>query len=144
MFRWLFAWLTASLVTYMTGSVFMTQVVLGDVASFGVDIDLAARLRTTVADLAGLAASYLPLVAVALLVAFLVATALRRLLSIAWRPLCLVAGASSIGALLGIMSAVFGMNPLAGATGAGGLSLQMLAGLAGGGVFWMLTTPQRR
>jgi hypothetical protein len=143
MFRWLFAWLAASVVTYATGSVLMTQVVLGDVASFGIDVDLAARLRTTAADLAGLAGSYLPLVAVALLVAFLVATALRRLLPVAWRPLCLVAGATSVGALLGIMSAVFGMNPLAGAAGAGGLSLQMLAGLAGGGVFSMLTGPRR-
>jgi len=41
MFRWLFAWLTASLATYVTGSVFMTQVVLGDVASFGIDVDAA-------------------------------------------------------------------------------------------------------
>lgn len=135
MFRWLLAWLAACLVTYTIGSVFMTQVVLADVTAFGVDVDPGARVRMTLEDLAGLAGSYLPLVAVALLVAFVVATALARRWPAAWRGLCLAAGASSIGALLGIMTAVFGMNPLAGATGAVGLTLQMLAGLFGGGAF---------
>lgn len=135
MLRWLLAWLIASVATYLAGSVLMTQVVLGSLARFDIPVDIGARASMTLFDIGGLASSYLPLVAIALLLGFLVAALLARVKP-GWRQgLYLLAGASSVGTMIGIMTLTFGMNPLAGARGAVGVGLQMLAGLLGGLVF---------
>lgn len=142
MLRWLIGWVVASLVTYALGSALMTQVVLLSLASFGVSVDLGSRLSMTLFDIGALVTSYLPLVAIALLIAFAIASGLSRLKPAWRRPLFLLAGATSVGAMIGIMSLTFGMNPLAGARGFVGFGPQMLAGLAGGWVF-LLLTPKR-
>ncbi len=143
MLRWLLAWLLASLVTYVLGSALMTQVVLLSLASFDIPVDLGARASMTLFDIGGLASSYLPLIAIALLLGFLVAAAISR-----WRPawralLYLLAGASAVGTMIGIMTWTFGMNPLAGARGGGGVALQMAAGLAGGWAFLSVAIRKR-
>ena len=135
MFRWIGGWLAASLATYLVGSALMTQVVLSNVAGFGVTIDLPSRLTMTAADIGGLVTSYLPLIAIAMAVAMLVAGILGRLIPSRRAALVLLAGLAAPPALVAIMSATFGMNPLAGAAGAVGMLLQALAGLAGGLVF---------
>ncbi len=135
MFRWIGGWLAASLATYVTGSVMMTQVVLAKVGSFGVAVDLPARATMTLADIGGLASSYLPLIAIAMAVAMLIASLLGRLIPTRRPALILLAGLTAPPALIAIMTLTFGMNPLAGAAGAAGLSLQALAGLSGGLVF---------
>ncbi len=135
MFRWISGWLAASLATYVTGSVMMTQVVLASVGSFGVTVDLPARAAMTLADIGGLASSYLPLIAIAMAVAMLIASLLGRLVPTRRPALILLAGLTAAPALIVIMTLTFGMNPLAGAAGAAGLLLQALAGFAGGLVF---------
>lgn len=135
MLRWLLAWIFSSIVTYALGSALMTQVVLRSLARFDVPVDLGARVSMTLFDIGGLASSYLPLIAIALLLGFLVAALISR-----WRPawrqaLYLLAGSSAVGTMIGIMTLTFGMNPLAGARGIAGVGLQMLAGLVGGFVF---------
>lgn len=134
-FKWLVAWVLASIMTHVLGSALMTQVVLRSLARFDIPVDLGARISMTIFDVGGLASSYLPLVAIALLLGFLVAALIAR-----WKPawrttLYLLAGASAVGTMLGIMILTFGMNPLAGARGFNGIALQMLAGLFGAWVF---------
>ena len=144
MFRWIGGWLAASLTSYICGSVLMTQRVLSGVSGFGVRVDLAARVQTTLQDIGGLAGSYLPLTAVAMAVALLTATLLGRWLP-AWRvPLILLAAVTAPPALIGVMTLTFGMNPLAGTAGTAGLLLQALAGLAAGPVFLRVAGPLRR
>ena len=135
MLRWLIGWLAATVVTYVLGASFMTQVVLFDLGSLGVDVPLGPRIATTAFDIQGLASSYLPLIAIALLIAFAIATLLARFLPKHRVPLLLLAGASSVGVLIGIMTLVFGLNPLSGTRDLSGMALQMLAGLAGAWVF---------
>jgi hypothetical protein len=135
MLRWIGGWLAASLATYVTGSIVMTQVVLADVTRFGVIVDLPARLSMSFADVAGLVTSYLPLIAIAMAVALLIAGFLGRLVPARRSALILLAGVTAPPALIAIMTLTFGMNPLAGAAGVTGLVLQAFAGLAGGLVF---------
>ncbi len=131
MIRRLGAWLVATLTTYVLGSALMTQAVLARTRRFGIEIGLADRLQMTLADLAGLSTSYLPLMAVAVGIALLVAAGLGRLLPERRRALYLLAGLSAPPALIGIMTLTFGMNPLAGSQGIAGLVLQGLAGFIG-------------
>ncbi len=142
MFRWIGGWLAAALATYVTGSVMMTQVVLASVGSFGVVVDLPARASMTLADIGGLAGSYLPLIAIAMAVAMLIASLLGRLIPTRRSALILAAGLTAPPALIAIMTLTFGMNPLAGAAGVAGLSLQALAGCAGGLVFLGVAGPR--
>ena len=135
MLRWIGGWLAASLATYVTGSIVMTQVVLADVTRFGVIVDLPARLSMSFADVAGLVTSYLPLIGIAMAVALLIAGLLGRLIPARRSALILLAGVTAPPALIAIMTLTFGMNPLAGAAGVAGLVLQAFAGLAGGLVF---------
>ncbi len=135
MFRWIGGWLAASLATYVVGSVLMTQVVLANVSGFGIVVDLSSRLAMSLADLGGLATSYLPLIVIAMLIAMLIATLLGRFLPERRSALILLAGLTAPPALVLIMTLTFGMNPLAGAAGTGGVLLQAIAGLAGGLAF---------
>jgi hypothetical protein len=135
MIRRLGAWLLAALATYLLGSLFMSQLVLARIGRFGVEVELADRLRVTLADFSGLSTSYLPLIAVALGIAILVAALLGRFLPKQRRGLYLLAGLVAPPALIGIMTLTFGMNPLAGSEGVTGLALQGLAGIVGAYVY---------
>lgn len=135
MLRWIAAWLGATLASYVLGSLFMSQVVLAGLTRLGIEVDFMTRVAMSAEDIVGLSASYLPLVAIALLVGFLLASGIARFTPTLRTALHLLAGASATGMLIVIMTATFGMNPLAGATGATGISLQTLAGLVGAFVF---------
>ena len=141
MMRRVFSWLAAVAISFFLGSVAMTQVVLGDLASIGVATGMRLRLMTTFGDLFGLSRSYLPLLAVTLFIAFVIAGALVRLLDRGRTALYLAAGAAGVGALLWLLQWVLGLNPLSGARGTGGFLLQVLAGLVGGYVFARLSAP---
>ena len=142
MTRRVLSWLAAVVTSFVLGSVAMTQVVLSDLASIGVATGMRLRLLTTLGDLLGLGSSYLPLLAVSLLIAFATAGALLRLLDRGRTPVYLAAGAAGVGGLLWLLELVLGLNVLSGARGSSGFLLQVLAGLAGGYVFARLSAPE--
>lgn len=145
MLRWVASWVVASLLAYVLGSALMTQRVLAGLAQFDAPaVSLGTRFSMTLADIQGLSASYLPLLGIALLIAFLVATLLNRRLGAPWLPVCLAAGGAGVLCLLLIVQQVLGLNPLSGTRGVGGHLLQTLAGLAGGWLFGRLAGPARR
>jgi len=133
--RRVLSWMAAVLTSFILGSAAMTQVVLSDLASMGVATGLGLRLSTTLGDLMGLSGSYLPLLAVSLLIAFAIAGLLARFADRGRMALYLAAGAAGVGVLLWVLEWVLGLNPLSGARGVDGFLLQVLAGLAGGYVF---------
>ena len=135
MLRRVLSWLIAVVVSFVLGSVAMTQVVLSDLASMGVATGMRLRLQTTLGDIVGLSGAYLPLLAVSLLIAFVIAGALFRLVERGRTALYLAAGAAGVGTLLWVLEWVLGLNPLSGARGVSGFLLQVFAGLAGGYVF---------
>lgn len=145
MLRWISGWVAASLLAYVLGSALMTQRVLAGLAKFDAPpVSIGTRFNMTIADIQGLSASYLPLLGVALLIAFLVATLLNRRLRAPWLPICLAAGGAGMLCLLLIVQQVLGLNPLSGTRGVIGHLLQALAGLSGGWLFAKLARPARR
>ena len=60
------------LLAYVAGSVLGTQLVLNNVASMGLEVTLAMRWSSSLSDVAGLAGTLLPLMAIALLPGWLI------------------------------------------------------------------------
>lgn len=135
MLRMLFAYLAAVAVTYVTASIAHTQSVMGRLLDMDVPVTLGDRLHATVHDVVGMAASFLPLLALALAIAFPVAgLAIRRLPR--WRPVGYsVAGGVAVLVLHLTLSLVFQITPVAGARTTLGLTVQALCGGLGGWVF---------
>ncbi len=141
-FRVLLAFLASVIVTFVFASVFHTQNVLASLQELGVEISPSTRLSTTFRDMVGLASLYALMISIALLIGFIIAFVLKRLLT----PLAPIAyplaGAVAIGTMLWLMNIQFNATPIAGARGFIGFSLQMLAGALGGLVFALL--PRQR
>ena len=135
-FRFLFGrlgcYLAAVATAYLLASILATQAVVHSLAGMGVAVGLRDRLAMTLQDLAGLADMFLPMVAFALLVAFMAAALLNRWLY-RWRDLLYaVAGGAAIVTIHLTLHFAFGITPLAIARSVGGLALQALAGALGG------------
>jgi hypothetical protein len=132
MLRKLGAWLLAVLVGYAVGTVAATQFVLAKLGELGVAVPVGDRLSTTLFDLAGMATSYLPLIAVALAIAFPVAALVVRFQP-TWRSFGYpLAGAVALLVLHLALQFAIGFTPVAGVRTTAGLIAQMLAGALGG------------
>ena|SRR6056297_1160255 len=142
MLRALKAFLPALLVTYVLASVAATQLVLSQVASMGIAVSLADRASASVHDVVGLATSYLPLIALALLLALPVAAGLSRLLPGHRALLYSLAGFVALVALHLIMKAVLGVSGIAATRTLPGLLSQGAAGVIGGLCFHLLMRPR--
>ncbi len=130
-----FAYLLAVVTTTVLGSVAATQFVLAELRTMQVDVPLGVRLETTVHDIAGMGPTFAPIVAAALLVAFLVAALLTRFVPLPGRGWYLVGSFVGIIAALLLLKAVLGGTPIAGARDSLGLIVQGVAGLLGGWIF---------
>ena len=121
------------LLAYVAGSLLGTQVVLNNVASMGLDVTLAMRWSSSLSDVAGLAGTLLPLMAIALLPGWLILDWLGRRTTMgvaaAWY---IVAGAVGIAVLHPTLNWVFGVDVFAPARTMPGLLGQALAGGFGG------------
>ena len=109
--------------------------ILNEVAALGLPVSLSARAAATLHDLAGMATTYLPLIAASLLIAFPVAALILRYARLPRALGYALAGGAALWALHLIMPAVFGMHPLPATRTALGLALQAGAGVVGGYLF---------
>ncbi len=128
-------YLLAVITAYVLASITATQSVISSLSSMGIDVDLATRLSMTVKDLAGMAGTFLPMIAAGYLVAFLVVGLL-----LVWRPhwrtpLYIVAGGAALIAIHLTMQLAFSITPVAIGRTVGGLLVQGVAGAVGGYVF---------
>lgn len=126
------AWLAAVALAYLLAVVTATQAVVARLQGMGVTVPASERLAMTLQDLAGMAGMFLPMIAFALLVAFLVAALLGRWLRRGRPLLYFVAGAAAVVTIHLALHLALGITPVAIARTAGGLALQGLAGGIGG------------
>jgi len=135
MLRVISAYLLAVLVTYVSAAVLATQSVMARLADMGVVVPLADRLKTTGLDLLGMAPMYVPIIAVAFLVALPVAALVGKFRP-DWRwfgyPL---AGGTAILVVHLALELAFSISPVAATRTALGLTGQALCGVLGGWVF---------
>lgn len=131
-------YLAAVLTAYLLAAVSASLHVASRLTAMGAAPTAAERISMVLHDLAGMAGTFLPLIAFALLAAFLVTALLYRLLRRGQIPLYVLAGAVALLALHLALNAAFGLTPVAAARTPGGLALQALAGAAGGWVYILL------
>jgi len=133
-------YLSAVAVAYLLASMSATQAVVSSLSGMGVEINLAERTAMTLRDIGGMAGMFLPMVAFALLVAFM-ATALICRYWNRWRlPLYLFAGAVALVCIHLALNLAFGITPVAIARNLPGLIMQGAAGAAGGLTYVYLST----
>ena len=121
------------LLAYVAGSVLGTQVVLNNVAAMGLEVTLVMRWSSSLSDVAGLAGTLLPLMAIALLPGWLFLYWLgrrpTRRVAPAWY---ILTGAMAIAVLHPALNWAFGVDVFAPARTMQGLLGQALAGGLGG------------
>jgi len=139
MLRVLRAFFPSVILTYVVAVFNGTQGVLNNIAAMGVPVSMNDRLGAVLHDLIGMTASYLPLITVALLIAFLVTGQLLRWFGWPRSPLYALGGFVAIIALHLIMDAVLGLVGIAAARTLSGLLFQALAGALGGWLFAVLS-----
>ncbi len=135
------AFVAAVVVNYVLAVLAYTQLNLSNLVDMGIAVDLGLRFQAALHDLVGMTGLYLPIIAVALLIAFLIA----RLVLI-WLPqlrtLGYIAagfvGIFAIDALLGLF-VTNGLHGLAVTRTPIGLISQCVAGAVGGYVFSLLS-----
>ncbi|MDX1380260.1 MAG: hypothetical protein R3233_04025 [Xanthomonadales bacterium] len=128
----LLAFLAAVSLAYLLAALTSTQAVILRLEGMGVTVPLDDRAAMALRDLGGLAGTFLPLVALGLLIALLCAALITRWLP-RWRSaLYFVAGAAALICVHLLMNLALGITPVAVARTGGGLAVQAAAGAAGG------------
>ena len=121
------------LLAYVAGSVLGTQVVLNNVAAMGLEVTLAMRWSSSLSDVAGLAGTLLPLMAIALLSGWLILDWLGRRPTMRIPPAWyILMGAMGIAVLHPTLNWAFGVDVFAPARTLPGLLGQAVAGGFGG------------
>ena len=128
----LFAWLAAVLATYALACVAATQSVAARLGDMGIPVKFGERLQMSGQDLLGMAGLFLPLVAVGLLLAFLVAGWLGKRQASRRTGLFMLAGAVAMLSIHFALRWSFDLDLVAVARTPLGLLSQALAGAAGG------------
>lgn len=136
------AFLPALILAFVLGSAISTQVILANVEAMGLEVPLDIRMSTTLEDIAGMASTYLMLIAVAFILAFPVAGWLTKRLSGQRTLLFMIAGFTAVAVLNLALTAALGIHVLPATRTLPGLLGQCLAGAAGGGCYGWLRNRQ--
>jgi len=134
----LFAWLVAVLATYALACLAATQSVAARLGGMGIPVSFAERLQMSGQDLLGMAGLFLPLVAVGLLLAYLVAGWLGKRQVSRRTGLFMLAGAVAMLCIHIALRWSFDLDLVAVARTPLGLLSQALAGAAGGYLYTRL------
>ena len=131
----------AIIATYSVAVFFFTQQVIAKQAEIGAVYSFEQKTDTFLQNLMGLGPSYGVVLVIALLLGFLIAAGVKRIL----KPLAPiaypVAGAAAVFTAIYLIEntiAAGGVGALGGARGLVGIGLQCFAGFVGGGVFALL------
>ena len=135
----LISFLLAGLVAYAIAVLFYTQINLINLTDLGVDISFSDRLGAAAHDLLSMTGMYLPIMLVALLVAFSLAAIVIRFLPNLRTLGFVVAGTVGVLALVLFFSSFLGTNPIAVTRSSFGLLSQCGAGGIGGLVYALVS-----
>jgi hypothetical protein len=133
--RAIIAYAAAVVATYLLGSTVSTVSIMTSIGGMGVNVQVTDVLVAVGTDWAGLAGSYLPLIALAMVVALPVAGQLHSRMGAPRRTVYLLAGLVAMLALHLIMEATLGLVGFAAARSIPGLVAQGLSGALGAWVF---------
>lgn len=140
--RKVLAYLVGVIATYLLGVFLVTQFNIVRIVDLGYSVTITERLQTTLHDWGGMIESYLALIAVAMLIAWLFTGLLltRFVPRTPW--LYALAGFVGMIAVHQLIAMVFGISGIAATRSTLGLLAQGLAGAAGGWVFYRVAFPR--
>lgn len=143
--RWLAGFLATAIALAILATIAQTGFVLGMLIESGAQIGVGDALFMIFWDLRGLGLLYGAILAAGLLVAFLAAAGVVRLIGSLRAAMFAAAGAVCVAVALALMEQVFfGVQLIAGARTFAGFAVQCLAGAAAGLLFAALTPPPAR
>lgn len=137
------AFVAAAVLTHVAASALVTQHTLARVVEMGLPVPLDVRLSSTLHDIVGMMSSYLPLIAVGLLIAFGIAALITRMAPGLRTALFTLAGAAALITANLALQLAFEIVPVASARTVGGLLAQGGAGALGGLLFAVLIPPKK-
>ena len=135
----LISFLVAGLVAYVSAVLFYTQINLSNLTDLGIDVSFSDRLAAASHDLLSMTGMYLPIMLVALLVAFSLAAIVIRFLPNLRTLGFVLAGMVGVLALVLFFSSFLGTNPIAVTRSSLGLLSQCGAGGIGGLVYALVS-----
>ena len=143
MTRKFIAYLLAVVATYLCGVVLISQFNISNVVDMGFPVPTGQRRSAAVHDILGMLGTYLPLISIAFLIAFLFTSLL--LLRFIDSPTLLFMSAGFVGivTLHLVMGAVFGITGVAPTRTLLGLIVQGGAGAVGGYVYILIAKTNR-
>ena len=137
--RRLISFLVSGLVAYVIAVLFYTQINLSNLTDLGIDLSFSDRLAAATHDLLSMTGMYLPIMLVALLVAFSLAAIVIRFLPNLRTLGFVIAGTVGVLALVLFFSSFLGTNPIAVTRSSLGLLSQCGAGGIGGLVYALVS-----
>ncbi|MDA9256850.1 hypothetical protein N9P41_02890 [Pseudomonadales bacterium] len=138
-----YGFLAAVVATYTVAVIGYSQINLLNLMDMGIAVDFALRAQTLQHDLVGMLDLFLPIVIVALLLAFGVAALIIRRVPHLRTIGYVLAGTMGIYAVIVSLGLMMGTNPIAVTRTAGGLLSQVAAGAVGGFVFALITADSK-
>ncbi len=135
MIRKIATFVGAVLATYIVAVVLASNSVVSSVIAMGLPVSFGKRLEVIGHDILGMATSYLPLIAIALLLAFLVAGLLARKRPGLRIAVFVLAGIVAVFCIHVGLKMAFDITPIAAARTTVGLSMQAISGALGGYIF---------
>lgn len=137
------AWACSVALTTVLAVFFQTQNVIARLGGIGAEIGMADRLSMSAYDISHLGSLYGIFIGVAFIAAWFAAGGVFHFAKFGRPLIYAVAGAVAMIVMLFLMKRqFFDIHIIAGARNAVGLTLQMVAGAAGGLVFERLTRPK--
>ncbi|NNC54480.1 MAG: hypothetical protein HKO07_02025 [Pseudomonadales bacterium] len=131
-------WLGAVLFTYLLAAALVSPFNMAEIEALGVPVSTRSLLTAVGHDIWHMTGLYLPIIALALLIAFPVAALLAARTALHGWLLYPLAGFVALLAIHASLYVVFGMSPIAATREWAGLLAQGLAGLAGGAFYALL------
>lgn len=132
------AYMLAVVATYLLGAALISQFNIARIADMGFLVSSAQRGSAVYHDVIGMLGTYLPLIAVALIIAFLFTSCVLQRFTRSQTLLFVVAGFVGIVTLHLVMAAVFGITGVAPTRTLLGLLVQGCVGAVGGYVYVVL------
>ena len=140
MWNRILAFAAGTISAYITAVLFISQLNIARITELGFPVSFAERIATLLDDIGGMSQVYLPLVAVALLVAWLFT---GLLLSRFVRPSALLYAAAGFVGILAVhllMNNLLGIAPVAPTRTPIGLLSQGAAGAVGGWLYYVMVS----
>lgn len=133
------SWFAAVLVTYVLGAAFVSQGNIASVVQMGFEITAGHRIDAIIHDVTHMYDIYLPVIAIAMLIAIPVASGIIRFVPNLRLIGYVAAGFVAMIAIHMTLKALLGLTGIAPTREVSGLLLQGLAGAVGGYIYHLLS-----